>query len=217
VFENALKSSANNLHQIDRYTYFNFEHIHSASNSDYSSGIMAAVIAETNLKALSLNKNARMIFFCDEVPFFIKKNGSFFKLTTANFRKYGHSTILIAQSTKDFELKHESNESDCGIIQNSPIRFLFQIDGKEKEFADKLGLFESDLVKIRSLVKAPTFRDVLLQDDLGTRVLRIFLTTKEYWLTTTSKKDRDKLNKLRTQIPDLSLKEAINCLTHGVL
>jgi len=216
VFENALKASGDNLNQIDRYTYFNFKHIHSAANEDYSSGIMAAVIAETNLKALGLKQDSRMIFFCDEVPFFIKKNGSFFKLTTANFRKYGHSTILIAQSINDFELTSSSNNADYGIINNSPIRFLFQIDGDEFDFGQILGITNDDISKIKNLNRSQDYKECVLIDNSGSKTLRIKLTKDEYWNTTTSKPDKDKLLRLRSLLPELSLKEAINCLSHGL-
>ena len=170
----------------NRYVYFNFERLQNAANEDFAQAVMAAVIATVNLEVLKAgdarrgNKN-RVVFFADETPFFIQRNGRFFKLTTANFRKFGHGTILIAQTTLDFVLPKEGGGHDLGILVNSPIRCFFQVDDEPEAFRERFGLTSRQLTDIQGLGRSENWREMFLQDELGGRVLRVALTPEEYW------------------------------------
>jgi hypothetical protein len=152
------------------------------------------------------------VFFADETPFFIQRNGRFFKLTTANFRKFGHGTVLIAQTTRDFVLPKDDGTSDYGILINSPIRFLFQIDDEQSAFQERFGLSPTQCATIQNLGRTDQFREVFLQDELGGWVLQIAVTREEYWRVTSSRGDNEKLQKLLEAVPGLKLEEAIRCL-----
>jgi hypothetical protein len=197
--------------------YFNFERLQNAANEDFSQAVMAAVIATTNMEVLRAGDARRgakhkVVFFADETPFFIQRNGRFFKLTTANFRKFGHATILIAQSTQDFELTRDNAESDLGILHNSPIRFFYQVDGNPDDFAKRFSLTPNQVLEIQNLGRAKDYREVFLQDELGGRVLRVAVTPEEYWRVTSSREDNEKISALQSAVPGLTLKEAIRCL-----
>lgn len=216
IFENALKSTESILEQKNRYRYFNFANIQSASQRDFSAGVMAAVIAEVNLEMLSLsNSEKKLVLFCDEVKFFIEKNSSFFLLTTANFRKFGHSVILLGQNIRDFEIKKEGH-IDLGIILNSPIRIFFPTTLEEEYLRDQFNLSER---QINALVRNPysgkDYREAILQDDLGTRLVRLRLTKQEYWRITSSKEDHEHYQRIKSYIPTLTTDQILTVLSQA--
>lgn len=216
IFCNVFQERESHDLENTKYIYFNFQNLQNASDEDFSKGVMAAVIAWVNLRMLQCGTNSnRMMFFCDETPFFIQKNARFFKLTTANFRKFGHGTCLIAQQTQDFRIPKDGGGLDDGILLNSPIRFLFQLDGDESFHRECLNLTPLQIEEIKNLKRTNSYREVFLQDELGSRVLRVWVTPKEYWEVTSTKEDNEKLFRLRSQVPNLSLEEAIKCLATG--
>ncbi|MEK6706674.1 MAG: hypothetical protein AABZ06_12890 [Bdellovibrionota bacterium] len=218
VFANVLKERGNSNPFIDgRYVYFNFERLQNAANEDFAQAVMAAVIAAVNMEVLRAGDARRgakhkVVFFADETPFFIQRNGRFFKLTTANFRKFGHATILIAQTTKDFELPRDDGQVDHGILINSPIRFFYQVDDDPEIFAKRFGFTTKQMAEIENLGRSEQYREVFLQDELGGRVLRVAVTPEEYWKVTSSRADNERLHAVLKAVPGLTLKEAIRCL-----
>ncbi len=219
IFANVLKEQQNGgiLNGTDRYVYFNFERLQNAANEDFAQAVMASVIASVNMEVLRAGDARRgakhkVVFFADETPFFIQRNGRFFKLTTANFRKFGHATILIAQTTQDFVLPKEDGQSDYGILINSPIRFFYQVDDDPEEFARRFNLTPRQLEEIQNLGRSDEYREVFFQDELGGRVLRVAVTREEYWRVTSSRQDNERLHALLNAVPGLKLKEAIRCL-----
>jgi hypothetical protein len=218
VFANVLRAEEGQADLTrSRYVYFNFERLTHAADEDFAQAVMAAVIATVNLEVLRAGDarrgdRGRVVFFADETPFFIQRNGRFFKLTTANFRKFGHGTVLIAQTTQDFVLPKEGGGVDTGILVNSPIRFFYQVDDEPGAFRERFGLTEAQLTAIQGLGRSDEFREVFLQDELGGRVLRVGVTPQEYWRVTSSRADNEKLQALMNAVPGLTLEEAIRCL-----
>ncbi|WP_374032905.1 hypothetical protein [Bdellovibrio bacteriovorus] len=105
-------------------------------------------------------------------------------------------------------------DGDTGIIENSPQRFLFSIDGEEDTYRERFGLDVEKIETLKGLRSIPgKFSEVLAQASDGTRKLKIQVTPEEYWRLTTSKVDKDKLTSLMAAVPGLSLREAINCLS----
>jgi hypothetical protein len=221
-YENALKSR-DGFDFKNRYIYFNFESILNAANPDYVAGVMAAVIAKVNIDLiyLSLPKNRRLgkrlIFFCDETKFFLEKNGTFFLLTSANFRKFGHANILTGQNINDFILKINGKE-DLGLILNSPIRVFYETVADPEFLKRVFGLNEREIEIIRNNpYRGKDFRQFILQDDTGTRLMRLFLTKKEYLGMTSSRSEVDKINSIREQFPSLTQDEVIGLIQMGGL
>lgn len=219
VFENALKERTTGGEKTGKYRYFNFENIQAAASRDFAEGVMAAVITMVNLEMLRLGDRSkgqageRLVLFCDETRFFIERFAQFFLLTAANFRKFGHGLILMLQNIRDAEIRLPDGKHDSGLILNSPIRFFLQAD-TEAEYLKKQ--FQFDEHHLRVVVTHPyrgrEYREAVLQDDTGTRVVRLYLTDEEYWRMTSTKEDVDKFNKLRLAVPELDVEEAIRCL-----
>jgi hypothetical protein len=217
VFENAIRSLENPTIP-SRYTYYNFENIHGAANRDYSTGVMAAVIAYVNLEMIRLSqpearaRGKRMVFFCDETKFFIDKNFNFFLLTTANFRKFGHSVILTGQNIEDFFLAH-NGASDRGLILNSPTRIFFENQSKSEFLESEFHLSDSHLAVLGGQAyRGSDFRQFVLQDDLGTRLGRLYLTPREYWEMTSTRTDVDRLDGLKRAVPWIKEDQAIHVM-----
>jgi type IV secretory pathway VirB4 component len=219
VYENAFRGRKTE-EPANRYRYFNFESIQSASNADYAEGVMAAVIAMLNLEMFRLSENTtgptRLVLFCDETKFFIERNSDFFLLTTANFRKFGHAVVLIAQNIRNFEIPRGQGRTDSGIILNSPTRFFLEQDVERAFLKEHFGLNDEELsVVVDSPYRGKDYREFVLQDDTGTRIVRLKLSPEEYWRVTSTRSDNDKLSRLRAAVPGLTLEEAIRCLARA--
>lgn len=208
LYESAFSVSSEMREEKSRLRYYNFSQIFQASDPEFAQAGIAAVLAEFNIEALS-NDGRRIVLICDETPFFIKTCFDFFKFSTANVRKYGHAVILITQLSTDLVVN-----GDTGIIENSPQRFLFSVDGDIESSRLRFGLNQKQAEIIRNIISVPgKYSQVYLQTGEVGRRLRIEITREEYWEHTSSQIDTQKLNKLRTAVPELSLKEAIRCLS----
>lgn len=180
-----------------RYLYFNFGNIVSAKSVDFSRAVMSAVIAFTNLKMLNLSKQGgRLVLICDETKFFLEKEARFFLLTTANFRKFGHSTILIGQNMRDFD-----QIAGGGLILNSPIRFFLSGDIDEDYLKTRFKLDPHHIGLITQGHIGRDYRECVLSDDTGTRGLKLKLTQTEGILLSSRKEDRDQYEGLKKMLP----------------
>ena len=226
VFENVLKESedAATGEASNRYRYFNFENIQAAANRDFSEGVMAAVITAINLEMLSLGDQTRnpsgdrLVLFCDETKFFIDRFAYFFLLTSANFRKFGHGLILMLQNIRNAEVIGSDGKPDSGLILNCPTRFFLQADTESAYLKEQFHFAEQHLhAVVTHPYRGNEYREAVLQDDTGTRVVRLYLTDHEYWRMTSRKEDVEKFNQLRAAVPGLTVEEAIRCLSisHG--
>lgn len=187
--------------------YYNLSQVFNAADADFAQAAIAAILAQFNMEVLRSN-GKRIVLICDEVPFFIKNNFEFFKFSTANVRKYGHAVVLISQLSTDLIVN-----GDMGIIENSPQRFLFSVDGDEISFMDRFYLTKDQLNQIKNLRSIQGAESqVLLQSKNSAQKLRVKVTREEYWRLTTSRVDKDKLITLLGAVPGLSLREAIRCL-----
>lgn len=210
VYESAFATVPKSPQELDntRLRYFNFSQVFQASDPEFAQAGLAAVLAQFNVETL-INKNKRIVLICDETPFFIKSCFDFFKFSTANVRKFGHAVILITQLSTDLIVN-----GDTGIIENSPQRFLFSVDGDSIAYQNRFNLTLEQITSIKLLRSIPKeFSEVFLQTGQTGRKLIIKITAKEYWTLTSSKQDREKLEKLRSYIPNLNLSEAIQCLS----
>lgn len=209
IYEKAFATINSDLENKScRLRYYNFSQVFQASDPEFAQAGLAAVLAQFNFESL-MNKDQRIVLICDETPFFIKSCFDFFKFSTANVRKFGHAVILITQLSTDLIVN-----GDTGIIENSPQRFLFSVDGDAEDYKRRFNLTTSQMNTIRILKSIPKeFSEVLLQTSELGRKLIIKITKREYWTLTSSKQDRETLEKLRNFIPQLSLTEAITCLS----
>ena len=216
VFENAIHPGESK--ETNRYTYYNFENLNGASNKDYASGVMAAVIAAVNLRVIALSSpdarsaGSQFIFFCDETKFFIEKNAAFFLLTTANFRKFGHAVVLVGQNIENFILKTADGE-DRGILLNSPTRIFFESEAQESFYRQEFGFKDREIsILKKNPYRGSAFRQFILQDDLGTRLCRLYLTPKDYWSSTSTRQEVDQLDSLKSAVPWLSDNQLISVM-----
>lgn len=211
VYSNSFSTSSS-LIPLDsshsRLRYYNFSQIFQASDPEFAQAGIAAVLAQFNFETLT-NKNKRIVLICDETPFFIRSCFEFFKFSTANVRKYGHAVIMITQLSSDLIVN-----GDTGIIENSPQRFLFSVDGNKETYRERFGLNDRHMKSIESLRSVPgEYSETFFQTGSEGRKLTIKITPLEYWRLTTTKSDQEKLEKLLMAVPELKMEEAIKCLS----
>ena len=117
--------------------------------------------------------------------------------------------VLICQLSSQFVVN-----DDTGIIENSPQRFIFNSDGKDNEFKERLDLSDAQFNTIKELTSVPQISsEVLFQSRPFAKKLIIKITPEEYWKLSTSQVDQLKIAKLRSALPELTLKEALRCLS----
>lgn len=190
-----------------RLRYYNFSQIFHAADKDFAQAGMAAVLAQFNLEVLK-NPDRRIVLICDETPFFINSCFDFFKFSMGNVRKFGASIVLIVQLSQ-----HLVKDGDTGLLDNAYHRFLFTKDGVATEFKARLGLSDEQMESLDGLSAIPGVRsEVLYQCGTESSKLLIELTPEEYWRVTSSQADRIKIQKLRQAVPELTLKEALQCI-----
>ncbi len=210
VYENAFSTDGdinNSINQANRLRYYNFSQVFQASDPEFAQAGLSAVLAQFNIETL-IQDGRRIVLICDETPFFINSCFDFFKFSTANVRKYGHAVVLITQLSTDLVVN-----GDTGIIENSPQRFLFSLDGQANDYKNRFNLSDKQINTIKNLKSVPMVSsEVFLQTQTSSKKLTIKVTKEEYWRLTSSKNDRIRLENLRSAVPELSLKEAIRCL-----
>ena len=208
LYSKAFASAAVDQNEKSRLRYFNFSQIFQAADPDFAQAGMAAVLAQFNLELLS-SPESRVVLICDETPFFINRCFEFFKFSMANVRKFGASVILVVQLSQDLV-----KDQDSSLIENAHHRFMFSIDGTIESFASRMNLSLEAVVKVRDLKSIPRASSEFLYqfgDEARTLVLR--LTPEEYWKVTSTHTDRLKLQELRSAAPNLTLEEALKCLS----
>lgn len=214
VYANACKENPKFQDNFSRLKYYNFSNISQSIDPDFAQGGLAAIMAQFNFD-MEFNRNGkRFVFIADEVPVFIKRCFAFFHLSIANIRKLGDAFIIIAQRSSDVVV-----DGDEGILNNSPSKFLYGIDGDMKKFQSRNSLTDEDIEKIQSLKRVQgQFSDVLYSVRNSStqgysKIFRIVVTSEEYWSMTTKKEDHIKIEKLMEAVPGLSRMEAIKCLS----
>jgi len=193
-----------------RLLYYNFSKISQALDPDYAQGGLAAVMAQFNLEMLKTSVHRKkLVFIADETPFFIKKCFSFFNLSIANVRKEGHGFITVAQKSS-----HVVIDGDTGILDNSPNKIYFSLDGDEDSFISRNQLTTDSVERIKSLRRQQgEFSEALFKDCHGERVLKIRLSPEEYWSYTSKDEDKRRFQELRRACPNLQLEEIVRCLS----
>ena len=211
IYQNAFFSNGETQNDhSERLRYYNFSEIHQASDLDFGQGGFSLVMAQFNLEMIK-KSGQKLVFIADETPFFIKRCFSFFKFSTANVRKFGGSFISISQKSTDLVVA-----SDQGIIENSPNRFLFSLDGEKELFQERFGLSTQKIEHLNHLSRERgKFSEVLYQDKFGSRIFRIILSPEEYWSFSSTREDNQKIERLLESAPGLSRMDAINILSRN--
>jgi hypothetical protein len=207
VFENAFKCVGEEL-PVSRLRYYNFSEIFQAQDPDFSQAGFSAVMALFNFEGL-LSKDRRLVFICDETPFFIKRCFNFFHLSIANVRKLGHSFITICQKSSDVVIG-----GDTSILDNSHIKVLFSVDGDEASFKKRLKVDDDIIHRIGSLQSVSgLYSEALVLDRSGARTFVIRISSEELLRYSTKKTDLIKIAEARKIAPHLNLSEILRCLS----
>ncbi|MEE6249453.1 MAG: hypothetical protein VX583_03575 [Bdellovibrionota bacterium] len=192
-------------------TYFNFEDISTASDSEVSGAVISAILCEYYAKLNSKPTAEKLVFIVDETPFFVTESFDFFKLINKNIRKLNGSMILAAQSSSDLIVNN-----DQSLIDNVSTYFLFSVDGAKEYYKEVFKLSDFDYERILACQgETGDFSTFMLKDGLGFRKCYLRLTKSEYWKATSRAIDIEKLESLKKAVPLLSDNECYEILKRG--
>lgn len=217
VYENVFRRNGKESGST-KYIYYNFKDIFNAASPTYADGIMAAVMAEINLEIINagLQSKERICLICDEVKFFISRHYETFDLLAANFRKFGHSLVIVIQDPANIEqanpkLRH-GDDRESGLWVNLQTKVFL----KTNLSADSLKRRGLTDLEIRSIEEQPgdktAPRHAVIQDGSGSKIVKLIQTKGEYWRTTSDKQDNELLQNLLEAVPGLSVDQAIGVL-----
>jgi hypothetical protein len=127
-----------------------------------------------------------------------------------NVRKFGGSLVPIVQKSE-----HLVVNDDNSILDNCASKVLFSLDGDKDVYAKRLKLESGsrELNVISNFKKSSNKSQFMFLDSQGARVLNVNATKTEYWSATSSPQDKAKIQKLMNAVPELSIEEAIKCLS----
>jgi len=217
VYENVFRREAKSTGS-SKYVYYNFKDIFNAASPTYADGIMAAVMAEINLEIIraGLQSKERICLICDEVKFFISRHYETFDLLAANFRKFGHSLMIVIQDPANIEQANpklrNGDDRESGLWVNLQIK-VFLKTNLSAEALQRRGLTDIQIRSIEEQVSDKTApRNAVIQDGSGSRIVKLIQTKGEYWRTTSDKQDNELLQSLLAAVPGLSVDQAIGVL-----
>lgn len=218
-FRNAFKVSGDTSTLFEkRLKYYDLAEVLQAQDPDFATGALAAVMSQFNIEMMKINeynkKNGtarKLVFIADETPQFIKQNFGLFSFTVKNVRKFGGSLIPIVQKTEDLVV-----DGDTSILDNCASKVLFSLDGEKEKYAKRVKLDENsrEMTVISNFKKSTNKSQFMFLDSQGARVLNVNATKTEYWSATSSPQDKAKIQKLMNAVPELSIEEAIRCLSN---
>ena len=217
VYENVFRRDKKGSSST-KYVYYNFKDIFNAASPTYADGIMAAVMAEINLEIIKagLQSKERICLICDEVKFFISRHYETFDLLAANFRKFGHSLMIVIQDPANIEqanpkLRH-GDDRESGLWVNLQTK-VFLKTNLSAEALKRRGLTDIQIRSIEEQVGEKTApRNAVIQDGSGSRIVKLIQTKGEYWRTTSDKEDNERLQSLLAAVPGLSVDQAIGVM-----
>lgn len=173
--------------------YFDFTEITGASNGPLAKAVMSAVMAHFSFLLLSKQTDEKLIFLCDETPFFVKNCFSSFTLLSKNVRKLSGSLILTAQMLSDLVVN-----GDGSLISQSEFKILFSCDGTDEFFKTYSGVSDDTLADLKSLRPVRgEYSLFFFKDGLGERLCKLWLSKDEYYTSSTHADDRTLLKKTK--------------------
>lgn len=218
-FKNAFMDSDVTATLFDkRLKYYNLAQVFQAQDPDFAQGVLAAVMSQFNIEMMKIHeenvKNGtakKIVFMVDETPVFIKNSFEFFSFSVKNVRKFGGSLVPIVQKTEDLIVN-----GDTSLIDNCASKILFSLDGDRETFAKRIKLdpISREMDVIQNFKKHSNKSQFLYIDSQGARILNLSTTKLEYWSFTSSDHDKAKLQALLNAVPNLSIEEAIKCLSY---
>ncbi len=192
-----------------RIHYYNFEEVMTATNKTLARGVMASVMADFSYQLMHKDRGEKLVFIADETPFFVKECFSSFRLLNKNVRKLNGSLILVAQSSTDLVINH-----DTSLLDNSDLKVLFSIDGKASEFKERMHLNSNEMEILSGLrTRMGKYSQFLIKDPVASKVGFLILSPKEYFNSTTHGDEVSLIEKIKSVLPELSEDKIIKLLS----
>lgn len=184
LYKNLCAGILDSKSQLD---YFNFSTIKTANKKELTGPVISSLMGLL-YKALSdKTPDQRVLIIVDEAKFFIKENFSSLLMLAKNVRKIGGSLLICAQKTSDLII-----DGNLSLVEDSNFNVLFSIDKVSKEIL-KINEehFEVFNQKSKDAVKKDAFRQFLLINENGQRVINHYLTDEEYFLSANEPREKE--------------------------
>ena len=177
---------------------------------------MAALLVDYNFEiALKDSPDKRINLEIDEAKTMINRCGPLLLLKGANNRKQGGALTLAVQNSSwlKFNRNDAASTEDEGLYNLMDSHWLFAVDGDEEEYKRRHRVSDDEISAIQRFRRdETTYRDVLLRDSEGSKVIRIMLSPRELWTVGSNKDRKATMTALMSAVPGLTEEEAITCL-----
>ena len=184
LFGNIFQSS--NVESTSRLQYFDFTEISGAANGGVSKAVMSSIMAHFNFLLLNKKIDEKLVFMCDETPFFVKSCYSSFTLLSKNVRKLSGSLILTAQMLSDLIVN-----GDASLIAQSEFKIFFSADGTDDFFKIYSGITDDTLATLKQIRPSRgAFSLFIFKDGHGERLCKLILSKEEYYTASTHSDDK---------------------------
>lgn len=184
LFGNIFQST--NVESTSRLQYFDFTEISGAANGGVSKAVMSSIMAHFNFLLLNKKVDEKLVFMCDETPFFVKSCYSSFTLLSKNVRKLSGSLILTAQMLSDLIVN-----GDASLIAQSEFKIFFSADGTDDFFKAYSGVTDETLETLKQIRPSRgAFSLFIFKDGHGERLCKLILSKEEYYTASTHSDDK---------------------------
>lgn len=190
-----------------RLTYYFLEKIETATNRSLRKAMVNAVLMEFYLLLRTKRPEEKVVFICDEAPFFIQDAFSIFSTLIKTMRSLKGSLILAVQYSENLIAWHNRIQ-DESLINQSSIKILFNSDGDKDLFSSRFKLSEEEFLMLQqNQSKKGQFSQFFIKDTNGARMARLYLTDREFWESGTDGVEVAEIMNLKAIYPELNDRE----------
>lgn len=208
LFGNIFQST--NVETTSRLQYFDFTEISGAANGGVSKAVMSAIMAHFNFLLINKKVDEKLVFMCDETPFFVKSCYSSFTLLSKNVRKLSGSLILTAQMLSDLVIN-----GDASLVSQSEFRIFFSADGTDDFFKTFSGVSDETLETLKQIRPSRgAYSLFIFKDGQGERLCKLILSKEEYYTSSTHADDKTLIQECSKLFNLKSNEEAIKLISH---
>ena len=209
VFEPAVRD------QNSRLTYYYLEKLETATNKSLRKALVSSVLIDFYMHLRLKAPEEKIVFFCDEAPFFIQDAFSIFSMLIKNLRALRGSLVLSVQQSENLVVLN-NGVLDSSLIGQSALQILFSADGDKKAYQDRFDLTSEDMQNLTSFRKSKgKLSQMLIKDVMGTKTARLYLTDEEFWLSGTDALEIAEIEFLKTRYPELNEREVALILSEA--
>jgi hypothetical protein len=198
-----------------KLTYYYLEKIETATNRSLRKAMVNAVLMDFYVLLRTKAPDEKVIFICDEAPFFIQDAFSIFAMLIKTMRSQKGALVLAVQYSANLVV-HHNHIQDESLINQTATKILFNADGDKEVFKSRFKLSESEYELINSNhSQRGQYSQFLIKDTNGPRIARLYLTDPEFWESGTDGVELAEILNLKVIFPELNEREVALILSEA--